>query len=187
MGNVKEYKRPRCPECDVSLKRLLTREFSNRQRGWTKAGWFCERCKKRFLTEEGTWLVPDGWVESYPMFYPGVFVSGPPESRPSTTLLQRLEAGLTLDQAKRGWLHREGEEEFPRRTSSRETPAFTWELYEHRARGWRGLTRASIGLAESPDGVYVVELWSPDREHEGLHQAVFLPVVDALAPAAAAP
>ena len=132
-------------------------------------------------------VVPDGWIEAYPDAYTGVFISGPPESRPSATLLQRLEAGLTLDQAKGAWLTREGEDEFPMRAGSRETPNFTWELYCHTTEGQRGPTSADIALAETRDGVYTVELWAPAGENEALHQAVFLPVVDALAPATAFP
>lgn len=73
-------------------------------------------------------VVPEGWIEAYPQAYPGVFISGPPATRPSTTLLQRLEAGPTLGQAQAAWLQREGEQEFPDQVGSLDTAAFQWEL-----------------------------------------------------------
>jgi hypothetical protein len=132
-------------------------------------------------------LVPEGWVEAYPDQYPGVSYSGPAADRPGTTLLQRLEAGLTLDQAKKAWLQREDEGEFPKRVGSRETPSFTWDLYRYRTETPRGPTEVDIALAATSDGVYSVELWTTPGEYGALHERVFLPAVDALAAASALP
>jgi hypothetical protein len=44
-----------------------------------------------------------------------------------------------------------------------------------------------IALAADGDGIYSVELWTPPGEYEALHEAVFLPAVDALAPASEFP
>ena len=128
-------------------------------------------------------LVPEGWVEAYPGQYAGVFYSGPPADHPGTALLQRLEASLTLDQAKKAWLQREDEGEFPKRVGNRETQSFTWDLFRHRTETPRGPTEVDIALAAAGDGVYSVELWTTPDEYEALHEAVFLSAVDALAPA----
>ena len=127
-------------------------------------------------------LLPVGWVEAYPGTYPGIYLSGPAAERPSTTLVQRLEAGQTLDQVKRAWLHREGEARFPEPVSQYDGESLRWEMHEHQTETTRGPTTAAIALAESAEGVYLVELWTPEAEYEALYDAVFLPVVDALGP-----
>jgi hypothetical protein len=38
------------------------------------------------------------------------------------------------------------------------------------------------GIAESDAGIYLVGLYASPSEYEELHETVFLPVVDALAP-----
>jgi CubicO group peptidase (beta-lactamase class C family) len=132
-------------------------------------------------------VVPAGWVEAYPGAYPGLFLSGSARERPGTVLLQRLEPGLTLEQAKRAWQQREGQSEFPKKAGNRETPNLSWELYTCETETFRGATEVDIALAAARDDVYVVEMWTPADEYEALHEVVFVPAVDALAPAADLP
>jgi hypothetical protein len=95
-------------------------------------------------------ILPEGWIEAYPGAYPGVYISGPAADRPSTTLLQRLEADQTLEQAKKAWLRREGEAHFPARVSQHETAALHWEIHEHPSKTARGPTPGRGGRRRLP-------------------------------------
>jgi CubicO group peptidase (beta-lactamase class C family) len=133
-------------------------------------------------------LVPAGWFEAMPGLYPGLFLSGPPAARPGTLLVQRLEAGATLDQVAEQWGPRLGLEEAPPSAGSRKTASFVWQLYAYNALDPDlGPRRGDIAVAESDDGVYLVILVTTEDEYPVLHDALFLPAVDALQPAADVP
>ena len=54
-----------------------------------------------------------GWFEAMPGLFPGTHLVSPPDARPGTVLIQRLEAGATLDQVAEEWGPRLGLEEAP--------------------------------------------------------------------------
>jgi CubicO group peptidase (beta-lactamase class C family) len=133
-------------------------------------------------------VVPDGWVEVMPGLFPGMYLAGSPEDRPGTVLIQRLEGGATIEQAAAVWLPRLGLEEFPESVGSRETASLTWDLHTYETVDPNlGPRKGDIALAETDDGVYLVLLVTTPDECRALHDAVFLPAVDALAPAADVP
>lgn len=133
-------------------------------------------------------VVPDGWVEVIPGLFPGMYLAGPPEDRPGTVLIQRLEGGATIEQAATVWLPRLGLEEFPESVGSRETASLTWDLHTYETIDPNlGPRKGDITLAETDDGVYLVLLVTTPDECRALHDAVFLPAVDALAPTADVP
>jgi CubicO group peptidase (beta-lactamase class C family) len=125
-------------------------------------------------------VVPDGWVE----VMPGIYLAGPPEDRPKTVLIQRMEGGTTIDQATAMWLPLLGLEKLPDSIGNRETESSTWDLHTYETVDSNlGPRKGTIALAETDDGVYLVVLVTTPEEHKALHHAIVLPVVDALAPA----
>ena len=116
-------------------------------------------------------VVPEGWVEVNPgQFQPT------PGSAP-TLLGQVRFPGATFDQVI-------GHLQLPERVGSRETGSLTWDLYNAEFE-WPGAGTLAwdAALAEGEAGVYMVMLVGLADEHEALHGALFLPAVDALAPA----
>ena len=71
-----------------------------------------------------------------------------------------------------------GLKERPESTGERQANDLTWSLYTLEA---QGLLR-DIALAESEGSVLIVILRSAADERDALYDAIFLPVVDALAP-----
>lgn len=132
-------------------------------------------------------VVPDGWVEvlrGARRFGGDAFLSDTPDTNPGTVLIQHLEGGATLDEAIAVWLPRLGLEELPERVARRETASFTWDLYAYEQQDPRmGARRVDLALAETDYGVYIVVLGAMADEYGALHDAVFMPAVDALAPA----
>jgi CubicO group peptidase (beta-lactamase class C family) len=124
-------------------------------------------------------VVPGGWVE----VQPGIYLAGPPDDRPKTVLIQCLEGGITIDQATAIWVPLLGLEKLPDSIGIRETVSSTWELHTYETvDADLGPRKGDIALAETDDGVYLVALITTPEEHKALHDAIFLPAVDALAP-----
>ena len=121
-------------------------------------------------------LVPEGWAEAAP----GVYVRG---SSPTdlTSLIQQAAPGMAAAQLL-GLLRAQlGLAEAPERVDSYESAAFVWDLYrvEVEVPGM-GAIHVSIALAETESASFVVLLQALEDEYELLHEAVFLPVVEAL-------
>ncbi|MGD9147494.1 MAG: serine hydrolase [Anaerolineae bacterium] len=126
-------------------------------------------------------VVPEGWFEALP----GIFLAGVPANRPDTALIQRLEAGATLDQAAAVWKELLGLAQFPEPAGHRQTEDLTWTLYTFDKEDSNlGTREGSIALAETEAGVVLVVLATSPDGFDALHDRVFVPVVDALAPAA---
>ncbi len=123
-------------------------------------------------------VVPVGWNEAAP----GTYLRGTPPAD-LTTLIQKSYPDMTIDELTAQLLPALGIEELPERTSSVETAAFTWDLYkvEVEAPGV-GTVVVDMGLAETDSTAYLVLLQALSDEHDSLHEAVFLPAVEALAP-----
>ncbi|MBN1137869.1 MAG: serine hydrolase [Anaerolineae bacterium] len=126
-------------------------------------------------------VAPEGWTELAPgSFYRGV----PPQDM--VWLAAEFYPGMTA-----GWaiaaqvLPVAGLAELPPSTGTVRSPAFTWTLYSFDVpvAGY-GKLPVDLALAESSAGVYLVALAAPGQEYAALHDSVFVPAVDALAPAA---
>lgn len=130
-----------------------------------------------------TGVAPDGWAEAAP----GVF-----QRRASaadlTSLIQQAAPGMTAAQLLAALLPQLGLQEAPERVGVYESAAFTWDLYrvEVDAPGV-GAVVVDLALAEIDAAVYLVLLQAGPDEHDALHEAVFMPAVEALAPLRAEP
>jgi hypothetical protein len=126
-------------------------------------------------------VVPQGWAELAPgSFYRGV----PPQDM--VWLGAEFYPGMTADWAIAAQvLPVAGLEQLPPSTGTLRSPAFTWTLYTFDvAVAGYGNMSVDLALAETVAGVYLVVLVAPGQEFAALHDTVFLPAVDALAPIA---
>jgi len=134
------------------------------------------------FTEGGfSGVVPEGWGKTARGAY------SPYGSDPDATFLaQQLVPGATIDQVKAELLSFLGKDEFPEKVGTVSTGNFTWYLYTTELRGPdAGPMVADLALAQADAWVHLVLLQATPEEYAGLHQAVFLPAVDAFAPASA--
>jgi len=123
-------------------------------------------------------LVPQGWQE----VAPGVYTRGE-GSTDLVSLIQQAAPGMTGEQLV-GILEQQlGLESLPEIADTYESAAFTWEMYviEVEAPGV-GTVMVDLALAETDEAAYVVLLQTLPDEYEALHEAIFVPAVEALAP-----
>lgn len=125
-------------------------------------------------------VVPEGWNEAAP----GVYARGA-SAMDLTSLIIQAAPGMTADALSGMLLGQLGIEALPESTGAVETGAYTWTLYEINVQQ-AGLSIAvDLALAENETGVTLVLLQTLEDDHDALHEAVFIPVVEALAPAGA--
>jgi hypothetical protein len=126
-------------------------------------------------------VVPQGWTELAPgSFYRGL----PPQDM--VWLGAEFYPGMTSAWAIAAQvLPVAGLQQLPPSTGAFHSPAFTWTLYtlDVAVAGY-GKLSVDLALAETDAGVYLVVLVAPGPEYAALHDSVFLPAVDALAPIA---
>jgi len=123
-------------------------------------------------------VVPAGWNEAAP----GTFMRGTPPAD-LTTLIQKSYADTTIDELIAQLLPALGLEELPESVGSTETAFFTWDLYEIEVEvPGVGTVMVDMALAEADSTAYLVLLQALADDYDTLHEAVFLPAVDALAP-----
>ncbi len=124
-------------------------------------------------------ILPAGWASAGP----GLFVGLNSRGDLAFLLVLRLPDN-PLDQNLTPRLQRLGVEALPESTGHHETTAFAWELYffEGNAPALGGKIMVDYAIAETSGSDYLVGLHATPGEYEDLHKAVFLPVVDALAP-----
>ena len=122
-------------------------------------------------------VAPAGWKEAAP----GTYMRGSPPAD-ITTLVQKSYAGMTLDKLLEVLLPALGLKELPSSTGTRKTTAFTWDLYTVEVEAPSvGTVAVDLALVET-DKPYLVLLQALEDEHDTLHEAVFLPAVEAMAP-----
>jgi pimeloyl-ACP methyl ester carboxylesterase len=124
-------------------------------------------------------VLPVGWVN----VGPGLFVRLNSNGDLAFLTLVKLP-DLPLDQHLTPRLQRLGIDELPDVTDHYATAALTWDLYTFEG-NMLSLGRTVIvdyGVTETDVGTYFVGLYALPNEYEGLHEAVFLPVMDALTP-----
>jgi len=122
-------------------------------------------------------VVPVDWNEAAP----GTYLRGTPPAD-LTTLIQKSYPDTTTDELTAQLLPALGIKELPESAGSSETAAFTWDLYtvEVEAPGV-GTVVVDMALAETDSTAYLVLLQALSDEHDSLHEAVFLPAMEALA------
>jgi CubicO group peptidase (beta-lactamase class C family) len=124
-------------------------------------------------------VAPEGWVE----ITPGEFLRGMPDADP-TLLQHRFIPDITAEQLLMAFVSEQGLEELPESAGRIETAHFNWDLYTVDVRQPEiGTTTVGIALAEANAGVYAVALQVMPHDYDALHDAVFIPAVEALAPA----
>jgi hypothetical protein len=121
--------------------------------------------------------VPEGWTEAVP----GTYLRGTPAADP-TSLIQKSYPGMTIDELTAVLWPPLGLDELPASMDSRETPAFAWDLYATAVEvPGAGTVMVDLALAETDAATYLVLLQALEDDYDTLHEAVLLPVVDALA------
>ncbi len=124
-------------------------------------------------------VLPAGWIN----VGPGLFVRLNSSGDLAFLTLAKLP-NLPLDQHLTPRLQRLGIDELPEVIDQYTTAALIWDLYTFEG-NMLSLGRPVIvdyGIAETDVGIIFVGLHALPNEYEVLHEAVFLPVVDALAP-----
>ncbi len=123
-------------------------------------------------------LVPESWSEAAP----GVNARSA-QSGDQTLLIQKSYPGMSQADLLAVLLPALGIETLPPSSGQLETPAFTWELYEVSVDvPGVGEILIDLALTETSEKPYLVLLQTLEADYADLHQAVFLPSVDALAP-----
>ncbi len=125
-----------------------------------------------------TGVVPEGWLE----VAPGAYARN--NSRTDLTLIiQQAARGVSGDEIAAVLLPRLGLEELPEEASARESETLAWTLYTVAIDVPNlGTVQVDLALSETESTTYLILLQALSDDYEALHQAVFLPAVDALAP-----
>ncbi len=122
-------------------------------------------------------VLPAGWSE----VGPGVYARGA-GAADLTSLIIQAAPGMTAEALTNVLLRQLGIASLPDSTGTLATEAYTWTLYAIDV-AQAGLNiRVDLALAEDDRGVTLVLLQTLADEYNTLHDAVFLPVVEALAP-----
>lgn len=122
-------------------------------------------------------MLPVGWAE----VQSGVYLYVDTQQRATLLEVVRLP-DQPLEEQIASWLPTYGITEFPAPSGTRETAAFTWDLYSFTGQiAGLGAAQATIAMAQTETGVYFVGLYAPPATAADLREQVFLPVVDALA------
>lgn len=119
-------------------------------------------------------LAPTGWTE----IAPGVFARGE-NANDLTTLIQKSYAGLTTDDLLGALLPQLGLETLPESVGQIETDTFVWELYLVEVESPLGVVKIDIALTEANGIPYMVLMQLLADDYDLLHEAVFLPAVEA--------
>ncbi len=128
-----------------------------------------------------TSLIPDGWEE----IAPGIV--GRMRHANDRTVLVRQAAPLSQDQILSTLMTQLQQTETPEAVATHESDALSWTLYQLDISAGDIMVIVDLGLANSEGVTYIVLLQTSPDEYESLHDAVFVPVIDSLAPIADEP
>ncbi len=121
-------------------------------------------------------IVPDGWMEAEP----GVWIRHAYETD-ATHLIQQRVGGLSRAEVIALVMSQESLAERPEHAGVVESPNLTWDCYRGKA-----LVPApkvvDLALSQRENWIYIVLLGTIPGEIDDLHEAAFLPAVQALAP-----
>jgi CubicO group peptidase (beta-lactamase class C family) len=122
-------------------------------------------------------VIPEGWSEAGP----GVYVRGEGVGD-LTSLIIQAAPGMTAETLTGVLLEQLGIDVFPDSAGTQETDAYTWTLYEIGVVQAGMSIKVDLALTENETGVTLVLLQTLEDDYGALHEAVFLPVVQELAP-----
>jgi SagB-type dehydrogenase family enzyme len=132
---------------------------------------------KRFTNQDIgiSGVVPDGWVEAEP----GVWLRHASETDP-THLVQQRVGGLSRAEVIALVMSQESLEELPGHAGVVESPSLIWDWY--RGKASVPIPKVvDLALAQRENWVYIVMLGTIPGEAHTLHEAAFLPAIQALA------
>lgn len=119
-------------------------------------------------------LVPEGWSVAGP----GLRARG---ASPGDVTLVALQSGpFAADQALSSLLPQLGLTSPPEPVGSRETDTLTWTVYKIDVKAGATTIIVDLALAENEGKTYLILLQTNPDEYDGLHESVFLPMVDSL-------
>ena len=121
-------------------------------------------------------VVPEGWGEI------AAGVNGrSSEATDVVRIIQQAAPGATAAQIAAALAPQLGVESFPEPVGSVETADFTWAVYllEVEAPGV-GTVLVDVALADTDVGAYLIIMQALTDEYDALHEAVFLPALEAL-------
>jgi CubicO group peptidase (beta-lactamase class C family) len=120
-------------------------------------------------------LVPEEWKE----VATGAYARGNSASD-ITRLIQQAAPGMGIEELSSLLLQQLGVSELPESYDTIEAGALLWALrqFDVNAPGV-GTIRVDLALSETDEGTYIVLLQTSEEEYDALHEAVFLPSVDA--------
>ena len=119
---------------------------------------------------------PGGWEE----IAPGVYNRGQGPTD-AARLIQQAAPGATVEQLKVALTGQLGVEAFPESSTTLETDAFTWQLYQVEIESpVVGTVVVDLALAEMDQSAYIVLLQALADEADSLRHAVFQPSLQAL-------
>lgn len=122
-------------------------------------------------------VVPEGWSEAGPGVY-----AREQGATDLTRLIIQAAPGMTAD-ALAGVLRGQlGLDALPDSAGTVATDDYTWTLYEISVATAGMNIRVDLALTENETGAALVLLQALDVDYDALHESVFLPVVEALAP-----
>ena len=125
-------------------------------------------------------LVPEGWSQ----VQPGIHARGS-TAADQTLLIQKSYEGMTMDALLEVLLPSLQMAELPDASGERETPSFTWTIYQTRISA-PGVGTFTVDLALSVnDGtphLVLLQTEASERETTSIYEDIFLPAVDALEP-----
>lgn len=124
-------------------------------------------------------VVPEGWNEAAP----GTYIRASSEDD-QTVIIQQAALGMTTDQITAALLLQLGIEELPESVGSYKSAALTWDLYMIEVEAPGVTVMVDAALAETDTAIYIILLQAMPDEYDVLHEAVFMPAIDALTPLA---
>jgi CubicO group peptidase (beta-lactamase class C family) len=120
---------------------------------------------------------PAGWEE----IAPGVYNRGQGPAD-AARLIQQAAPGATITQLQGALAGQLGVEALPESTTTVETEAFSWQVYQVEVESPAvGTVVVDLALAESGEAAYIVLLQALADEADSLREAVFQPALKALA------
>ncbi|MBN2471732.1 MAG: beta-lactamase family protein, partial [Anaerolineae bacterium] len=122
-------------------------------------------------------VVPEGWSEAAP----GVYARGA-HMGDLTSLIQQAAPGMTSDALAAMLLPSLNLTELPEPSGTLETDFYTWTLYDIAVEVSGLSIKVALALAEDEAGTTLVLLQALADDFDALHEAVYLPAVEALAP-----
>jgi len=124
-------------------------------------------------------VAPEGWNEAAP----GVYARGD-MTTDQTAIIQQATPGTTAEQLTAALLPQLGIEEFPESIGSCESTALTWDLYVIEVEAPGATIMVDVALSETDTATYLVLLQAIADEYDVLHDAIFIPAINALTPLA---